>query len=147
MRYTFRLCAGPIPDNQSENGITIVVRDTLDTIAKDPEKDVLMHVYQPEDDESMYINSDLENLAKALANISSIVLSKFDASVNEHKDVDYSFEVSSCDRNTRPISLSCCLKFEILCPSQELPKIVLFPAKQNAKPIVMDTTEGADVQV
>eukprot|EP00889_Picochlorum_renovo_P005305 jgi/Picre1/32335/NNA_007681.t1 len=57
--------SGKIPENQSENGITIVVRDTLDAIAKDPEKDVLMHVYQPEDDESIYINSDLENLAKA----------------------------------------------------------------------------------
>jgi len=99
LRHLFGWHAGAAPDNNSENGITIVVRDTMDSIAKDPEKDVLVHVYQPEDDESVYINSDLENLAKALANISSIVLSKFDASVNEHEDIDYAFEVRCCDRN------------------------------------------------
>jgi hypothetical protein len=111
--------SAPIPENGKDNGITILVRDTLDKVAKDPTKDVIVHVYQPEDDESLEFSEQYESLATALKNISSVVLAKFDTSVNEHESIDFPFD--------------------------ELPQIVLFPANKESKPIFMDTYEGLDV--
>lgn len=65
----------------------------MDTIIKDPTKDVLVHVYDPEDDESELFSTDFENLAIALENITSVTLAKFDLSKNEHEDLDYGYEV------------------------------------------------------
>jgi len=111
--------SAPIPENDKDNGITILVRDTLDKVAKDPTMDVVIHVYQPEDDESMEFAEQYENLATALKNVSSVLLAKYDSSVNEHETIDFPFD--------------------------ELPQLVLFPANKESKPIFMDTYEGFDV--
>jgi len=75
------------------DGITVVVRDTVTEIAEDPTKDVLVHVYHPDDEESEAFTTDYENLAIALENITSLVLAKFDASANEHEKIDFTYEV------------------------------------------------------
>lgn len=71
----------------------MLVRDTVDKIAKDPTKDVVVHVYQPEDGESEAFTTDFENLAIAFENVTSVVLAKFNALENEHEDIDFTFDV------------------------------------------------------
>eukprot|EP00890_Picochlorum_soloecismus_P000795 jgi/Picsp_1/1716/NSC_05189-R2_rad2 family len=104
--------SAPVPDEKVVDGITVVVRDTVTEIAEDPTKDVLVHVYHPDDEESEAFTTDYENLAIALENITSLVLAKFDASANEHEKIDFTYE--------------------------DLPAMLLFPAKKGSDPISMD---------
>lgn len=102
--------SAPIPQQTDEQSIVTIVRDTVASIAEDPEKDVLVYVAHQDDIEGFL--SKYRDLAAALKSIPSLTFATYDASANEHDKIDFSFE--------------------------ELPVVVLFPGKENADPIVMD---------
>lgn len=109
-----------LPEKSKENGVEILVRSNLEQVTGDVTKDVVVLSYHPDSDESLESEATFENLAKAFTNISSILLAKFDVSVNEHELVDY--------------------------PMEELPKVTIFKASKDSDPITMDASEEVDVE-
>lgn len=69
--------------------MTVVVGATVDAIAKDPKKDVLLEVYAPWCTACQAFAKTYNKLAAAMAsNVPSVVIGKIDGTRNEHADLD-----------------------------------------------------------
>lgn len=112
--------SSPLPQEKEENGVHVLVRKNFEEITGNPNRDVVVLSLHPDSEESLELEEAFENLAKALINITSIVLAKFDGSTNEHELVDY--------------------------PMAELPKVTMFGASEASKPVTMDDSEEMDVE-
>ena len=100
-----------------DDGVTVVVRSTVDTIVKDPTKDVLLEVYAPWCGACKQFAPTYHALAAALAHVPSLVIAKMDGTANEHPAVD----------------------------AQQFPTVVLFPAGEDAAPVEWNFEEGHDL--
>ena len=78
------------PEDDMEDHVKIVVGKTIDTIAKDPTKDVLLEVYAPWCGHCKQLEPIYKKLGKRFSSIDSVVIAKMDGTENEHKDVDVS---------------------------------------------------------
>lgn len=112
--------SGPDPQAKEENGVLVAIRHNLREIVQDPTKDVVVLSHHPDSDESLELEESFENLAKAFAEIPSIKLVKFDASLNEHELIDYAME--------------------------DLPMVTLFKASKSSEPTVMDAFGELDIE-
>jgi len=70
------------------DGVAVVVGSTLDIIAKDPTKDVLLEIYAPWCSACQAFSSTYRRLAVAFRGVSSVVIAKMDGTENEHPDID-----------------------------------------------------------
>jgi len=70
-----------------EGGVRVVVGSTVNEIAKDPTKDVLLEVYAPWCGHCKQIAPIYKKLAKRLKSIDSVVIAKMDGTENEHPDL------------------------------------------------------------
>ena len=76
------------PKNPLVGNITIVVGSTIDTVVKDPTKDVLLQVYAPWCAVSKAFSTTYRKVAAAVATVPSLVIAKMDISENDHKDME-----------------------------------------------------------
>lgn len=102
-----RTKSAAVPAEPTENGVTIVVGSTFDSIVKDPTKDVLLEVYAPWCGHCKALTPIYEKLAKRFKDIDSVVIAKMDGTENEVADVEV----------------------------QGFPTILLFPAEKDAKAV------------
>ncbi|KFM29190.1 Protein disulfide isomerase-like 1-4 [Auxenochlorella protothecoides] len=72
------LKSAPVPEEPTEDGVTVVVGSTVDSIVKSEDHDVLLESLAP-----IY-----EKLAKRFASVDSVVIAKMDGTANEHPDID-----------------------------------------------------------
>ncbi len=85
----FLLSAEPVPEIPKDGNVTIVVGTTVDAIAKDPIKDVLLEVYAPWCSACQEFSKTYTRLAAAMASsVPSVVVAKMDGTRNEHADLD-----------------------------------------------------------
>lgn len=87
--------------------MTIVVGTTVDSIANDPTKDVLLEVYAPWCSACQAFAKTYAKLAAAMETVPSVVIAKMDGTRNEHADLDI----------------------------EEYPTVLFYPAEDGAKPI------------
>jgi protein disulfide-isomerase A1 len=100
--------SAPIPENNKDADVTIVVGKTFDSIVKDPSKDVLLEVYAPWCGHCKKLEPVYKKLAKRFKKVDSVVIAKMDGTENEHADVQV----------------------------EGFPHIVFFPAGEDKTPIV-----------
>lgn len=70
------------------DNVTVIVGSTLETIARDPTKDVLLKVYAPWCPHCQALAPVYSRLATALQGVPSLVVAKVDKDENEHRDLD-----------------------------------------------------------
>jgi protein disulfide-isomerase A1 len=73
-----------IPDEPTDEGVTVVVGKNFDSIVMDPTKDVLLEVYAPWCGHCKKLDPIYKKLAKRFASIESVVIAKMDGTENEH---------------------------------------------------------------
>mmetsp|Transcript_37870 Transcript_37870/g.106981 ORF Transcript_37870/g.106981 Transcript_37870/m.106981 type:complete len:295 (-) Transcript_37870:250-1134(-) len=78
----------PIPENNKDGEVTIVVGKSLDDIVKDETKDVLLEVYAPWCGHCQKLEPIYKKLAKRFKSVESVVIAKMDGTTNEHPDVN-----------------------------------------------------------
>ncbi|GMH36269.1 hypothetical protein BSKO_04137 [Bryopsis sp. KO-2023] len=76
------------PEEDKDGDVQIVVGKTVDTIVKDPTKDVLLEVYAPWCGHCKSLEPIYKKLAKRFAKVDSVVIAKMDGTENEHKEID-----------------------------------------------------------
>lgn len=99
--------SAPIPEDNDDGGVKIVVGKTVDSIVKDKTKDVLLEVYAPWCGHCKKLEPTYKKLAKRFAKVNSVVIAKMDGTENEHADID----------------------------AKGFPTILFFPAGENQAPI------------
>jgi protein disulfide-isomerase A1 len=99
-----------VPKEPLDKGVAVIVGNTVETIVKDPTKDVLLEVYAPWCGHCKALAPTYEKLAKRFAKIDSVVIAKMDGTENEHPEVE----------------------------AQGFPTLIFFPAEKDAKPIPYD---------
>ncbi|KAI7840070.1 hypothetical protein COHA_006200 [Chlorella ohadii] len=95
------------PKEPLDKGVAVITGNTVETIVKDPTKDVLLEVYAPWCGHCKALAPTYEKLAKRFAKIDSVVIAKMDGTENEHPEVE----------------------------AQGFPTLIFFPAEKDAKPI------------
>lgn len=100
----------PEGENATDGEVVVVVGKTVDTIVKDPTKDVLLEVYAPWCGHCKQLAPTYKKLAKRFADVDSVVIAKMDGTSNEHPDVD----------------------------AEGFPTLLFFPAAKDAKPVSFD---------
>ena len=78
------------PEDDMEDNVKIVVGKTVDSIVKDPSKDVLLEVYAPWCGHCKQLEPIYKKLGKRFSSIESVVIAKMDGTENEHKDIEVS---------------------------------------------------------
>lgn len=96
-----------VPEEPTDEGVTVVVGSTFDSIVKDPTKDVLLEVYAPWCGHCKSLAPKYAELAKRLKDVPSVVVAKMDGTENEVPDLQV----------------------------QGFPTLVFFPAAEDVKPI------------
>ncbi|GAB4818071.1 hypothetical protein N2152v2_005117 [Parachlorella kessleri] len=99
--------SAPAPEVPTEGGVTVVVGNTVESIVKDPTKDVLLEVYAPWCGHCKQLTPIYEKLAKRFSKVDSVVIAKMDGTENEHPDIQ----------------------------AQGYPTLLFFPAEEGADPI------------
>ncbi|KAL6785983.1 RB60 [Auxenochlorella protothecoides x Auxenochlorella symbiontica] len=82
------LKSAPVPEEPTEDGVTVVVGSTVDSIVKSEDHDVLLEVYAPWCGHCKSLAPIYEKLAKRFASVDSVVIAKMDGTANEHPDID-----------------------------------------------------------
>jgi len=108
-----RTKSAAVPEEPLDEGVTVVVGSTFDSIVKDPKKDVLLEVYAPWCGHCKTLAPKYVKLAKRFKDIDSVVIAKMDGSENEVPELEV----------------------------QGYPTLLFFPAEKNAEGITYD--EGA----
>lgn len=98
------------PKSPTDKGVTVIVGNTVDSIVKDPTKDVLLEVYAPWCGHCKQLAPVYEKLAKRFATVDSVVIAKMDGTENEHPDIE----------------------------AQGFPTLLFFPAEEGSKAIPYD---------
>jgi len=80
--------SAPVPENDKDGEVTIVVGKTFDAIVKDETKDVLLEVYAPWCGHCKQLEPIYKKLAKRFKKIDSVVVAKMDGTENEHPEVE-----------------------------------------------------------
>ena len=83
-----RTITEPVPEEPLEEGVTVVVGSTFESIVKDPTKDVLLEVYAPWCGHCKALAPIYVKLAKRFKNVDSVVIAKMDGTKNEVPDLD-----------------------------------------------------------
>lgn len=78
----------PEGDAAWDGHVRVVVGKTVDSIVKDPKKDVLLEVYAPWCGHCKALAPTYKKLAKRFADVDSVVIAKMDGTANEHADVE-----------------------------------------------------------
>ena len=81
------LKSAPVPDEPTDNGVTVVVGKTVEDIVFDTERDVLLEVYAPWCGHCKALAPTYEKLAKKFAGVDSVVIAKMDGTENEHPEI------------------------------------------------------------
>ena len=102
-----RVKSAPVPKQPTEDGVTVVVGSTFESIVKDPTKDVLLEVYAPWCGHCKSLAPTYAKLAKRFSKIPSVVIAKMDGTENEVPELDV----------------------------QGYPTIIFFPAEDNASQV------------
>ncbi|KAG7671716.1 hypothetical protein Ndes2526B_g07391 [Nannochloris sp. 'desiccata'] len=108
-----RTKSAAVPEEPLDEGVTVVVGSTFDSIVKDPKKDVLLEVYAPWCGHCKSLAPIYVKLAKRFRDIDSVVIAKMDGTENEVPELEI----------------------------QGYPTLLFFPAEKNAEAIKYD--EGA----
>jgi len=108
-----RTKSAAVPKDPLDEGVTVVVGSTFDSIVKDPKKDVLLEIYAPWCGHCKSLAPIYVKLAKRFKDIDSVVIAKMDGTENEVPEVEI----------------------------QGYPTLLFFPAEKNAEGIAYD--EGA----
>jgi len=102
--------SAPIPEDNKDGEVTIVVGKSFDSIVKDAKKDVLLEVYAPWCGHCKKLDPIYKKLAKRFKKVESVVIAKMDGTENEHPDVEV----------------------------KGFPTIVFFPAGEDKTPITFE---------
>lgn len=76
--------SAPIPENNKEGDVTVVVGKSFDDIVLDETKDVLLEVYAPWCGHCKQLEPIYKKLAKRFKKVDSVVIAKMDGTENEH---------------------------------------------------------------
>lgn len=96
-----------VPKEPTDEGVTVVVGSTFESIVKDPKKDVLLEVYAPWCGHCKALAPTYVKLAKRFEGVDSVVIAKMDGTENEHPELEV----------------------------QGFPTILFFPAEENASAV------------
>lgn len=77
----------PIPENNKDGEVTVVVGKSFEDIVLDSEKDVLLEVYAPWCGHCKQLEPIYHKLAKRFKKVDSVVIAKMDGTANEHAQV------------------------------------------------------------
>lgn len=107
--------SAPIPESpeDKDGDVQIIVGKTVDTIVKDPTKDVLLEVYAPWCGHCKKLDPIFKKLAKRFRKVDSIVIAKMDGTENEHPEIEV----------------------------KGFPTLFFFPAGEDQAPIQLEDTE------
>eukprot|EP00197_Chlamydomonas_leiostraca_P006170 CAMPEP_0202858778 /NCGR_PEP_ID=MMETSP1391-20130828/1156_1 /ASSEMBLY_ACC=CAM_ASM_000867 /TAXON_ID=1034604 /ORGANISM="Chlamydomonas leiostraca, Strain SAG 11-49" /LENGTH=530 /DNA_ID=CAMNT_0049537733 /DNA_START=11 /DNA_END=1603 /DNA_ORIENTATION=+ len=103
--------SAPIPEDNKDGEVTIVVGKTVESIVFDETKDVLLEVYAPWCGHCKALEPTYKKLAKRFKKVDSIVIAKMDGTENEHPDLEV----------------------------KGYPTIFFIPAEKGAKPVAFDS--------
>ncbi|KAG2485578.1 hypothetical protein HYH03_015739 [Edaphochlamys debaryana] len=78
----------PIPEDADEEGVTIVVGKSVESVVLDKTKDVLLEVYAPWCGHCKKLEPIYKKLAKRFKKVDSVVIAKMDGTENEHPDIE-----------------------------------------------------------
>lgn len=99
-----------IPDEPTDEGVSIIVGKNFDSIVMDPTKDVLLEVYAPWCGHCKKLDPIYKKLAKRFSTIDSVVIAKMDGTENEHP----------------------------LAEAKGYPTLLFFPAGESKTPLVFE---------
>jgi protein disulfide-isomerase A1 len=85
-----RTKSAAVPEEPLDEGVTVVVGSTFESIVKDPSKDVLLEVYAPWCGHCKTLAPIYSKLAKRFAGVDSVVIAKMDGTENEHPEAEAS---------------------------------------------------------
>lgn len=105
-----RTKSAAVPKEPLDEGVTVVVGSTFDSIVQDPKKDVLLEVYAPWCGHCKSLAPIYSKLAKRFKDVDSVVIAKMDGTENEVPDLEV----------------------------QGYPTLLFFPAEKNAEAIAYD---------
>lgn len=77
-----------VPEEPLDDGVSVIVGDTVESIVMDPTKDVLLEVYAPWCGHCKSLAPIYAKLAKRFKDIDSVVIAKMDGTENEHPDIE-----------------------------------------------------------
>ncbi|GFR44575.1 hypothetical protein Agub_g5850 [Astrephomene gubernaculifera] len=100
----------PVPEDPVEEGVTVVVGKSVDSVVMDPTKDVLLEVYAPWCGHCKQLEPTYKKLAKRFKKVSSVVIAKMDGTENEHPSIEV----------------------------KGFPTIIFFPAGEDKTPIALE---------
>lgn len=80
--------SAPIPEDNKDGDVVVVVGKTVDSIVKDPKRDVLLEVYAPWCGHCKKLEPVYKKLAKRFKTVDSVVIAKMDGTENEHPDIE-----------------------------------------------------------
>eukprot|EP01025_Chloroclados_australasicus_P015618 TRINITY_DN17526_c2_g1_i1.p2 TRINITY_DN17526_c2_g1~~TRINITY_DN17526_c2_g1_i1.p2 ORF type:complete len:526 (-),score=129.89 TRINITY_DN17526_c2_g1_i1:446-2023(-) len=83
-----RFKSEPVPENNIEDNVVVIVGKTFDEIVKDPTKDVLVEAYAPWCGHCKKLAPIYSKLGKRFQKVDSVVIAKMDATANEHGDME-----------------------------------------------------------
>eukprot|EP00243_Klebsormidium_subtile_P010032 TRINITY_DN5233_c0_g1_i1.p1 TRINITY_DN5233_c0_g1~~TRINITY_DN5233_c0_g1_i1.p1 ORF type:complete len:536 (+),score=213.29 TRINITY_DN5233_c0_g1_i1:98-1705(+) len=78
----------PVPEKESEDGVTVVVGKNFESVVLDDTKDVLLEVYAPWCGHCKSLAPTWEKLGKRFRSVDSVVVAKMDGTTNEHEKVN-----------------------------------------------------------
>ncbi len=99
-----------VPEEPLDEGVTVVVGTTFESIVQNPKKDVLLEIYAPWCGHCKTLAPIYAKLAKRFKDIDSVVIAKMDGTENEVPDLEV----------------------------QGYPTLMFFPAEKNAEAIKFD---------
>ncbi|KAJ9506014.1 hypothetical protein QJQ45_016668 [Haematococcus lacustris] len=82
------LKSAPIPENNKDEHVTIVVGKSVDDIVFADDKDVLLEIYAPWCGHCKQLDPIYKKLAKRFSKVNSVVIAKMDGTENEHPELD-----------------------------------------------------------
>eukprot|EP01026_Neomeris_dumetosa_P075189 TRINITY_DN789_c0_g1_i1.p2 TRINITY_DN789_c0_g1~~TRINITY_DN789_c0_g1_i1.p2 ORF type:complete len:527 (+),score=124.27 TRINITY_DN789_c0_g1_i1:135-1715(+) len=83
-----RFKSEPVPEDNIEDNVVVIVGKTFDEIVKDKTKDVLVEAYAPWCGHCKQLAPIYSKLGKRFSKVDSVVIAKMDATANEHGDMD-----------------------------------------------------------
>eukprot|EP01023_Acetabularia_acetabulum_P049166 TRINITY_DN5237_c0_g1_i2.p1 TRINITY_DN5237_c0_g1~~TRINITY_DN5237_c0_g1_i2.p1 ORF type:complete len:429 (-),score=120.20 TRINITY_DN5237_c0_g1_i2:217-1503(-) len=83
-----RFKSEPVPENNLEENVVVIVGKTFDEIVKDKTKDVLVEAYAPWCGHCKSLAPIYSKLGKRFEKVDSVVIAKMDATANEHGDME-----------------------------------------------------------